>query len=286
MSDRESAGSPTTPPSGGFGSPSAGYPQPGAHPTPMPPAADPSPADPTLAYPSAPPVPSPAPSAYPAPPVGYPTAVPPGYTGPGQPSPGYAAPGYGSPGQPAPPYPYPGQHPAAGPYGPPAYPGTPPAYASYPGGWPPPGPPAGRGRLGLIIGVVAAVVVLLAGGLTVVLLAWSANAPRAALEDWFEAAKSGDMAQLRSLTCAQYAQAEFDRAELTGITWEIHDVEQIDDTLATATVSVRSREDDSIEEVLVLKQQWAIVKEDGAWKVCGPVEYLDRTERGNGGART
>jgi Protein interacting with poly(A)-binding protein len=265
MSDREGADAPTTPPAGGDASPTGGFPQPGTQPMPPPPAAGP-PADPAAAYPGAVSGPSPAPSAYPAPSVGYPGAVPPGY----------APPAYPSPGQPAP-YAYPGQPSAPSAYGPPAYPGAPAEYPGYAGGWPPAGPPPGRGRVGLIIGIIAAVLVLVAGGLTVALLAWSANAPRAALEDWFEAAHAGDEARLRSLTCAQYAQREFDRTELLGIRWEIHEVNQIDDTLATATVSVRSPDDDSIEGVLVLNEQWAIVKEDGAWKVCGPVEYLDRT---------
>lgn len=199
------------------------------------------------AYPSAPPVPSAAPSAYPAPPVGYPAAP--------------ADPTYG---QPAGSYPYPGQ-PSAGPT-PPAYPGAPSGYPGYPG-WPPGSPPPRR--LGLIIGVVAAVVVLLAGGITIALLVMATNSPRASLEGWFEAARSGDMTQLRSLTCAQYAEAEFDPVELTGIMWEINEIKPVDETLVEATVTVHTAWDVSIE-------RWAIVKEDGLWKVCGPVELLIR----------
>lgn len=261
MSDREGAGSPTPASGGDASSSTGGFPQPGGYPVPPPPAVPPTPAagpssaDPApSSYPSAPPVPSPAPSAYPAPPVGYPSVAPAEYPAAGPP-PGYA---------PAPPYPYPSQ-PA---YGPPPPPGAPPTYPGYPG-WPPPGPPPSRGRLGLIVGIVAAVVVLLAGGLTVVLLAWSANSPRASLENWFEAARAGDIAEVRSLTCAQYAEEEFDPELLTGLTWEIHDIEQVDARLAEATVTVRTTWDVTVE-------RWAIVKEDGAWKVCGPVEQLDR----------
>jgi len=207
---------------------------------------------PPSTYPT-PPVPSTAPSAYPAPPVGgYSAAAPPGYTAP--------------PEYPASPYPYP-----APAYAPSTYPGAPPEYAGHPGGWPPPGPPPTRARLGLIIGVVAAVVVLLAGGFTIALLVVATNSPRASLEGWFEAARSGDITELRSLTCAQYAEVEFDPGLLAGIMWEIHDIKQVDETLAEATLTVRTAGDESTE-------RWAIVKEDGLWKVCGPVEQLDRAQ--------
>jgi hypothetical protein len=273
MSDRESAGPPTTPaPPGDHPSPAAGEPTGSVPPAPPPTSTGPAPAGPAWsAYPAAPspapvadpggpPEPNPAPSAYPAPPVGYSAAS----------ASAYPSPGYAPPAQPG--YPgasYPGQAPAA--YPPSTYPGGPsqyPGHPGYPGGWPPPG--RTRGRLGLMIGVVAAVVVLLAGGITIALLVMATNSPRASLEGWFEAARSGDITELRSLTCAQYAHADFDPVLLADVLWEIHEIRRIDDTLVEATLTVHSAGGVSTE-------RWAIVKEDGAWKVCGPVAQLVRT---------
>jgi hypothetical protein len=98
-------------------------------------------------------------------------------------------------------------------------------------GGPPAPPPRGR-RLGLVIGVIAAVVVLFAGGVTVALLAGA--------------------------------------GVLRGLTWEIHDVRQVDDTLAEASVTVWTTESPVV-------GRWAIVREADGWRVCGPVEYLTRT---------
>jgi len=210
---------------------------------------------PTPASPDSAPAPSPAPVAYPVPPAGYPAYPAAGASGP-------AGSGY------PPPYAYPDEFSPVPAYTPVTYPEAPPGHLGYPGAWPPPGPPP-RSRLGLVIGIVVAIVVLLAGGVAITLLVSAANSPRTSLEGWFEAARSGDTTALRSLTCAQYAHMDFDPALLAGLTWEIHEIRRVDETLAEATVTVQAAGEVAVE-------RWAIVHEDGGWKVCGPVDQLER----------
>ena len=99
---------------------------------------------------------------YPAPPT-YP--APPQYPAPQYPPPPYPAAQYPAPPQPSGPQYPPPQHPGTPPY--PGQPGYPYGYQ----GWPPPAPPKPKSRVGLIIGIVAGAVVLcVAGAITLTAL--------------------------------------------------------------------------------------------------------------------
>ncbi len=224
----------------------------------------------------------PQPGAYPPPP-GYPPAPPPGYppVPPGQPAgsppPGYpAAPGYPTaPGYPAAP---PAGYPAAPGYPPAGYPppGYPPGYPAP--GYPPPAPPK-KSRVGLIVGIVAAVLVVLlaAGGTAIYLFVRSVSGPGDALQDWFAAAKRGDASGVIELTCATFKDdIDIDELEedLTAEQWDTLEVN-------VTGVSISNGDSAVVDFTMTYVDNgrpgsddltFSVVKEGGDWKVCGPVD--------------
>ena len=255
------------------------------------PAAVPTPTDSTLAMPGSVPPPMPPvtarldfsnPAPPPAPPPPYqpapaasPTAVYPPPPGgfPGQPVPqpgGYppASPPAGYP--PAAP-PFPGQ-PAAYPAAPapPGYPGMPPTYPP-PGQYPVPTPPPRR-NLALIIGIIAAVVmvIVIGAGVGVFLYVRSADSPKTAVNAWFSALKDRDVDAVKQKTCAQYAgdvdAGDLNDEEVTTVTWNITNVTQNGDS-AVATIELSYVDQGETRHETV---RFSVLKENGDWKVCGP----------------
>jgi TIR domain/Domain of unknown function (DUF4878) len=241
---------------------------------------------------SAPPYPA-APAAQYAPPPQYPGAAPP----PQHPAQQQSAAPNTPAQQSAPPY-----YPGAPQYSAPPIPGT---YAAPPtsGAWAPgypgypgyPMPPQPRRRNGLIIGVAGAVVAVIA--IVVVVLVVNNNSsggskpqagtstgslvnpdaagPREAVEKFFSAARNQDVAGVQSVVCSAY-RSQFDAAslaqeEVTSVQWQITNVTQNGDT-AEATIQLTYQEGGTTHHQTVI---YSVIKEDGAWKVCGPVNAGD-----------
>ena len=144
--------------------------------------------------------------------------------------------------------------------------------------YPPPGQypvpaPAPKKRLGLIIGIVAAVmVVLVAIAGVAVYMQLVADTPRGAVNAWFDALKERDIDSVRALTCAEYASevAEVDFSEeITTVSWEVTAVNEVNSDSATATIDISYTERGQTERETVT---FSVVKENGDWKVCGPAE--------------
>ncbi len=165
---------------------------------------------------------------------------------------------------------HPGQaYPAPGAPMPP--PGVPPHYPP-PGQYPVPAP-APKRRLGLIIGILAAVaVVLVAIAGVVVYTQLVADTPRGAVNAWFDALKERDIDGVRALTCAEFASevAEVDFSEaITTVSWDVTAVNEVNSDSATATIDISYTERGQTERETVT---FSVVKENGDWKVCGPAE--------------
>jgi hypothetical protein len=147
-------------------------------------------------------------------------------------------------------------------------PAIPPGFA--PGG-PLPAPAKKKRRVGLILGIVAGVLVVCLGGVGVAVyqLVRTVSAPRDAVDAWLSAGRSGDIDQVRALTCALYAgeydAADFDNEATRSLTWVISG-SSIGPTTATVTVDVTYTHDGTRYE-----DRWTfdLIKEGDAWKYCG-----------------
>jgi len=133
-----------------------------------------------------------------------------------------------------------------------------------------PGVPPKKSRVGLIIGIIAAVVVLCAalGGVGIYLFARTVKGPADVVNAWFTAGFSGDEAKLKSLTCAaERGDISIDESDNTvsSPTWKVTAVNITNDT-ATVTVDITYTEDGQ-QHTDVVKLN--MVKEGGDWKVCG-----------------
>jgi hypothetical protein len=153
---------------------------------------------------------------------------------------------------------------------PPGYGAVPPQYPT-PVQHPVPGP-GPKKHLGLIVGIVAAVVLVAIAGV-VVYTRLAADTPRGAVNAWFDAVKDRNVNDLRALTCAQYAAeieaTDFDDEEVTSVTWNITAVNEIDDNSAIATIDLTYMDSGETERETV---RFSVVKENGDWKVCGPAD--------------
>jgi hypothetical protein len=133
-------------------------------------------------------------------------------------------------------------------------------------------PPSTK-RAALIIGIAVGLVVLLGAGIAAYLVLRPDDSPRAALDNWWEAVNDRDVERVRSLTCARFSddieEPGPDDAPTTA-TWDITSVEQIDERTAVVTFTVQMSTGGATEE-----ERWAVVREGGSWKVCGPAEELN-----------
>ena len=171
---------------------------------------------------------------------------------------------------PVPPYPGQAYSPPGVPVPPPGYGGMPPQY-QVPGQYPVP-VPAAKKRLWLIVGIVAAVVLIGIAGFAVY-TRLAPGTPRDAVNTWFEALKDRDINALRATTCTQYQDevndANLDDEEIRTVTWNITAIDDIDAESATATIEISFTENgDPQRETL----HYSVVKENGDWKVCGPTD--------------
>jgi hypothetical protein len=134
-----------------------------------------------------------------------------------------------------------------------------------------PGPPPKKSRVGLIIGIIAAVVVLCAalGGVGFYLFARTVKGPADVVNAWFSAGFSGDEAKLKSLTCADLRDdihiTSDDINMSNAPTWTVKAVDIVNDT-ATVTVDVKWSENGQQQSDTI---KLHMVKEGGNWKVCG-----------------
>jgi hypothetical protein len=152
---------------------------------------------------------------------------------------------------------------------------VPPQYP-VPGQHPVPGP-APKKRLGLIIGIIAAVILLGIAGLGiagyVVYTRLASDTPRDAVNAWFEALKDRDTNALRATTCAQYQdevdEANLDDEEITTVTWNITAIDEINAESATATIEIDFTDNGEPRHETL---HYSVVKENGDWKVCGPTD--------------
>lgn len=132
-----------------------------------------------------------------------------------------------------------------------------------------PSPPRRR-RAGLIIGGVAAAVLLFAGGVGAFVLLRHANSPEAALDAYLDANAAGDFEAMLAAICEQarnfYEEKKIEpatTAETVGVTWEIGDVEEFDENSVAVTVSFQ------FEEHGQYSHRYLMLRKDGAWKACG-----------------
>jgi hypothetical protein len=152
---------------------------------------------------------------------------------------------------------------------------VPPQYPA-PGQYPVPGP-APKKRLGLIIGIIAAVVLVLIAiaGVVVynVYTGLGSDTPRSAANEWFTALKRQDIDRVRALTCAQFRDdiddANLRDDEVTSVTWNIVAINEIDGEKAVATIDISYMDNGESRSDTV---KYSIIKEDGDWKVCGPAD--------------
>jgi hypothetical protein len=198
--------------------------------------------------------PAPQPPQYPPAPqppqYAQPTAGPP-Y---GQPPP---APAYGQPGEP--------------PYGQPPY-ATVPPYGQ---------PPVVPNRKPLIYGGIAAVVIIIAIIATVVLVSGGGDTPKGVAQDYLDAAKKGDVAKVKSLTCDKNAglvsadtlgTGDSGLGDIGSIDFSVQDVHESGDT---AVVNIKITIKANLPDVPggnnfsgSIVQPLPLVKEHGSWKVC------------------
>jgi hypothetical protein len=142
-----------------------------------------------------------------------------------------------------------------------------------PGEYPGPGS-SPKKRLGLIIGISAAVVLVLIGVVgAVVYTRLTADTPRRAVDAWFGALKAGDVDEVRARTCTQFRNdinaQDLEDEEVSSVVWDITGLNQQTDNTATATIHITFTDNgEQRSETL----DYAVVKEDGEWKVCGPAE--------------
>jgi hypothetical protein len=167
--------------------------------------------------------------------------------------------GYPPPGAPPPGYPPPGAPP----------PGYPPA------GGPVPGAPPPKKKTGLIIGIVAAAVVLvLAGcaiGAVVLIRTLGGGSPESAVNDYFSAYRDADFDKAMDATCA-IDRENIDESEwreevgaIEQLEWSIVSVDESGDEATVRTrVSVTFQGQTDSQTLPV-----PVVKEDGDWRVCG-----------------
>ena len=160
-------------------------------------------------------------------------------------------------------------------YPPPGVPMPPPGYGpvppQVPGQYPVPAP-GPRKHLGLIVGIVVVAVLVAIAGVVVATRFLAADTPRSAVEAWLGAIKDENIGKIRSLTCARYQSDVEDFQvpdDVTDFTWNITDVNEIDEDSATATVEVSFNEGGQPERE---SATFSMVKENGDWKVCGPAE--------------
>jgi hypothetical protein len=100
----------------------------------------------------------------------------------------------------------------------------------------------------------------------------SPDTPRTALTGWMRAATDGDLATVRSLTCATQAGGltsdEIARVRQDGIAYEITAVSKVDEARAEVAFTVTvTRNGGPVD----FDERWAFVHEGEAWKACGPV---------------
>jgi hypothetical protein len=131
------------------------------------------------------------------------------------------------------------------------------------------GPAPRKRRVGLIIGIIAAVVVLFGAfsSVEIYLYERNVNGPAHAVDAWNSASYSGDQATLKSLTCAK----ERDIINIYPIdnsaqySWKITAVDTAGDT-STVTVDYTWTQDGQQKSLTSFKLP--VVKENGSWKVC------------------
>jgi hypothetical protein len=134
-----------------------------------------------------------------------------------------------------------------------------------------PGPAPKKSHVGLIIGIIAAVVVLCGalGSAGIYLYERSVKSPATVVNAWFSAGFSGDEATLKNLTCAQLRDSvnigPNDINQSNSPSWKVTAVDTVGDS-STVTVDVTWTENGQQQSETI---KLHMVKENGNWKVCG-----------------